>query len=143
MKFSKKGASVQVYDLLKRIQGAIKHDYGSDPKKFFVLASWVGKGRTFKKVRCHGRGRFGMETRFSAHISIAIRKLSDEVLTKEQEEMKLVASMMKRAKKNGVLKIEETRPVSRARDPWDKSAYTYVSKPFWTTSLKAKSQYAH
>lgn len=46
----------------------------ADPLNLWVAESFVGKGQYFKRMRIHGRGRFGVMHLYYAHYFLKLRE---------------------------------------------------------------------
>lgn len=69
--------------------------HGLNEERLVVSEAFVGKGRYLKKIRpWHGKGRFGMEEKKYAHLTIILRELDEEMW--EQQVMPQYVHMQRR-----------------------------------------------
>ncbi|EDO37206.1 predicted protein, partial [Nematostella vectensis] len=75
MEFSPKKAATTVKEVLQEAQNTAQRNYGiEDKENLWVAESYVGKGKYFKKLRYHARGRFGIEHVHYSHYFLVLRE---------------------------------------------------------------------
>ncbi|KAI9592536.1 ribosomal protein L22/L17 [Syncephalis fuscata] len=78
MEFSAKKSSKKILGTLALARNNARLQKEMDSEKLYVARAWVGKGRYLKRVRYHGRGRFGTMHHPSAHLKFALREREPE-----------------------------------------------------------------
>ncbi|XP_031563200.1 39S ribosomal protein L22, mitochondrial-like [Actinia tenebrosa] len=75
MEFSPKKAAITVKEVLEETQKAATTSHKLEDKaNLWVAESFVGKGRYYKKIRMHARGRFGIEERKYSHYFVVLQE---------------------------------------------------------------------
>lgn len=73
--FSNKGAAAVVKEVLEEAQEVAVKKYGIDDKtNLYVDQSHVGRGQHLKRIKFHGRGRFGKMKRFYCHYFCVLKE---------------------------------------------------------------------
>ncbi|KAI8912457.1 ribosomal protein L22/L17 [Gorgonomyces haynaldii] len=127
MRFTPKRRGVNVYNLLSRVSHVLKHNYSKEPEHYFIKRAWVGKGKFEKRIRIHGRGRFGNVTRPRAHLKIQVEERLPE--TKEQVEFKKLVKAFKRH--NLFVTMQDTKPLMPQQPIWSSKPYKYITSKKW------------
>lgn len=68
-------------DVANTVRAAVKNavGFGLDSDRLVVEQAFVGKGKYLKKIRpWHGKGRYGIEEKKYAHLTVIVKELSDE-----------------------------------------------------------------
>ncbi|XP_068718974.1 large ribosomal subunit protein uL22m-like [Montipora capricornis] len=75
MTFSPKRAASFIKKTILEAQGIAQEKHGIEDKSHLWIAeSYVGKGRYLKKLRIHGRGRHGIETKKYCHYFLVLKE---------------------------------------------------------------------
>jgi len=73
--FSPKGAAVVVKEVLEEAQKMAVEQYGVEDKShLFVDQSHVGRGQHLRRIKFHGRGRFGRMKRYYCHYFCVLKE---------------------------------------------------------------------
>lgn len=75
MTFSPKRAATLVKKAIEAAQVIAEEKYGiQDKTHLWIAESYVGKGRYIKKIRIHGRGRFGIQEKKFCHYFLVLKE---------------------------------------------------------------------
>ncbi|KND04872.1 uncharacterized protein SPPG_00570 [Spizellomyces punctatus DAOM BR117] len=134
MKMSKKRPADRVRAMLHRAASALQHNYGKDPKSYIVQQAWVGKGTYLKRLKIHGKARFGVMHRPAGHVKIILaEKKMDK--TKQEKDFDKLVDMFKRH--NLYIPLRDSEPVRFLHPPWSRKPWKYVTSPKWVDPKNA------
>ncbi|TPX62604.1 hypothetical protein PhCBS80983_g00344 [Powellomyces hirtus] len=138
MQMSKKRPADRVRAMLHRTAASLKHNYAEDPKTFVVQQAWVGKGVYLKRLKIHGRARFGIMHRPAAHLKIVVAKKKLDQ-TKEEKEFDRLVRMFR--KHSLYVTMRNDRPVRSLHPPWSSKPWKYVTSKKWMSPDNALAKY--
>ncbi|KAJ3333423.1 54S ribosomal protein L22, mitochondrial [Blyttiomyces sp. JEL0837] len=144
MRFSKKRASLKVSALLNRAVDRIEKQHGSDRSHWIVKESFVGKGQYLKRIKLHGRGRFGVMHHPSSHVKVVLQELpksrwnETESEAAARKEFEAIRHIFRRHKLYDQLK--DSQPIRASQPPWASKPYKYITSPKWLDPNTAKSK---
>ncbi|KAI9103243.1 ribosomal protein L22/L17 [Phlyctochytrium arcticum] len=134
MKMSKKRPADRVRALLNRAKAALEHNYCRDPTKYVIEQAWVGKGTYLKRMKIHGRGRFGIMHRPASHLKIILAE-RPRPQTKEDKDF---AQLVKSFRKHSLyVPLPDTQPIRFSHPPWSTKPWKYVSSKKWLSPKNA------
>ncbi|KAL2918374.1 39S ribosomal protein L22, mitochondrial [Polyrhizophydium stewartii] len=129
MNHTLKRRGVRVASLLHRIEAALRHNYNLDPADFVIAQAFVGKGTYLKRIRIHGRGRFGIMHHPSAHIKVMLGPRPNDK-TPAEKEMAIIARRL--VKRKLFVNVHDSRPIQQLHPVWSSKPWKYVTSPKWT-----------
>ncbi|KAJ3012932.1 54S ribosomal protein L22, mitochondrial [Thoreauomyces humboldtii] len=130
MLMSKKRPADRVRAMLHRAAAALRHNYKEDPGTFVVKEAWVGKGTYLKRLKIHGRARFGIMHHPAAHVKVVLEKRNLE-MTKEEREFERLVKMFRRSKL--YVSMKDDRPVKQLHPVWSSKPWKYVTSSRWVS----------
>ncbi len=80
LRFSQRGASVEVAKLLDSAVANAEHNDHIPSDELFISATWADEGATAKRFRPRARGRGTRIRKRTSHITIVVERYSDEEL---------------------------------------------------------------
>ncbi|KAJ3156155.1 hypothetical protein HDU86_004123 [Geranomyces michiganensis] len=130
MKMSKKRPADRVRAMLHRAAASLEHNYAVDPKQYVVAQAWVGKGTYLKRIKIHGRARFGVMHRPAAHLKVVLEAKRMDTTAEEREFEKLVRMMRKHSL---YVTMKQDAPIHAVYPPWSSKPWKYVTSPKWVS----------
>ncbi|KAI8593750.1 ribosomal protein L22/L17 [Geranomyces variabilis] len=130
MKMSKKRPADRVRAMLHRAAASLEHNYAVDPKQYVVSQAWVGKGTYLKRIKIHGRARFGVMHRPAGHLKVVLEAKKMDVTAEEREFEKLVRMMRKHSL---YVTMKQDAPLHAVYPPWSSKPWKYVTSPKWVS----------
>ena len=134
MRFTLKRRGKNVAMLINRIQNALRHNYGIDPAECMIERAWVGKGVYLKRIRLHGRGRFGTMHRPSSHIKVIVGP-NLKPKTREEKDLQILSHALRQQERNTKLNVvgimRENVPIAFTEPIWSKKPWKYVTVKRW------------
>ncbi|KAJ3147804.1 hypothetical protein HDU89_005163 [Geranomyces variabilis] len=128
MKMSKKRPADRVRAMLHRAAASLEHNYAVDPKQYVVSQAWVGKGTYLKRIKIHGRARFGVMHRPAGHLKVVLEAKKMDTTAEEREFEKLVRMMRKHSL---YVTMKQDAPLHAVYPPWSSKPWKYVTSPKW------------
>ncbi|KAJ3183075.1 hypothetical protein HDU87_007497 [Geranomyces variabilis] len=130
MKMSKKRPADRVRAMLHRAAASLEHNYAVDPKQYVVSQAWVGKGTYLKRIKIHGRARFGVMHRPAGHLKVVLEAKKMDTTAEEREFEKLVRMMRKHSL---YVTMKQDAPLHAVYPPWSSKPWKYVTSPKWVS----------
>ncbi|KAI8817777.1 ribosomal protein L22/L17 [Fimicolochytrium jonesii] len=137
MTMSKKRAADRVRALLHRVRCNLKENYNQDADEYVITQAWVGKGVFLKRLKIHGRARFGIMHRPRAHLKVVVERR--EVGSKEVDvEFERLVKIFRR--KELFVPLRDNIPLRHVAVPWSAKPWKYVTSGKWVSPENARAK---
>ncbi|KAI9204044.1 ribosomal protein L22/L17 [Polychytrium aggregatum] len=129
MQMCLKKPSVRVEGLLRRAAASWEHNYGGNKDLLYIRRAWVGKGPYMKRIKIHGRGRFGIMHHPTAHLRILVTEKAN--VHKKPGHLEKLAYIFKKNKL--WTPLSQRKAAAITRPPWYRHNWKYLTSPKWVS----------
>lgn len=127
-----RGASVEVFKVLKSAAANAQNNHGMDISDLYVAAAYVDEGPTFKRWKPRARGRVDRINKRTCHVTIILDVVKDDTVlvgstrgtteSRSESRAKRVAASKEAGAKKGAARKDTTKPKAERKPAADAPA---------------------